>query len=195
VRTLLTENVILEPLTAAHADGMFAGLSDPDLYRYMNGAPPESPAWLRQRYQRLSIRQSPDGREKWWNWILRFRSNSDLIGTVQATIAGAEAEIAYVLFPRYRSSGLARDSVSAMIEELRTCGVTAVCASVDRDNRRSRRLLEVLGFGLRPLPDYRIQDAASDVWYVLDGGELERWQRWVSGRPLPFTERFAAESS
>ena len=179
LRTLHTERVILEPLTAQHADEMFAGLSDPDLHRYMGGSPPESADWLRQRYERLSIRQSPDGREQWWNWVLRLRSNSRLIGTVQATIAGGEAEIAYVLFHTFWYSGRARESVSAMIEELKTIGVTSICASVDCDNRRSRRLVEVLGFDIRPFPAWRIQDAATDVWYVLDGENLQSWQRPV----------------
>jgi RimJ/RimL family protein N-acetyltransferase len=59
--TLVTGDLLLEPLVAAHAEAMFAVLSDPALFRFIDGAPPGSVHELRQRYARLESRMSPDG--------------------------------------------------------------------------------------------------------------------------------------
>jgi RimJ/RimL family protein N-acetyltransferase len=168
VKTLVTERLTLEPLEAGHAEGMFEGLCDPELHRFLVERAPESVEWLRQRYERLSARQSDDGRELWWNWVLRLTHNCEFVGTVQATICNAEAEIAYVVFRPYWSHGLAAEAMASMIRELAGVGVTRVCACTDRENLRSRRLLERLGFEERPLPEYRREDGADDVWYVLE---------------------------
>ena len=39
MRTLETEGLVLEPLTAAHAEAMFELLSDPELFRYLDDSP------------------------------------------------------------------------------------------------------------------------------------------------------------
>jgi len=147
---------------------MFRGLSDPALYEFLVEPLPVSVEWLRERYERLSVRQSPDRKERWWNWALRVGSG-DLAGHVQATIRDDEAEIAYVLFREQWSRGLASEAVAGMIAELRDNGVSVICACADRANLRSRRLLERLGFHEGPLPEWRREEGVDDCWYVLDG--------------------------
>ncbi len=147
---------------------MFAGLSDPELYRFMADKPPLSIEALRQRYERLSSRQSPDGREQWLNWAIRRSLDADIAGFVQATIAEGAAEIAYVLFRSQWSQGLAHEAVLGMIEELMSNGVVSVAARSDCGNSRSRRLLERLGFVERPLPLFMQEEDPEDVWYVLE---------------------------
>src|SRR5438105_11650934 len=73
----------LEPQLPIHAEQMFEVLSDPAIYEYEN-EPPASVDWLRARFARLESRQSPDGCEKWLNWVIRLPS-SELAGYVQAT--------------------------------------------------------------------------------------------------------------
>jgi [ribosomal protein S5]-alanine N-acetyltransferase len=63
MRTIETGNLILEPQTAAHADVMFAVLSDPAIDAYEN-EPPPSAAWLRDRFTKLETRLSADGQER-----------------------------------------------------------------------------------------------------------------------------------
>ena len=139
----------LVPQTAAHAEEMFAVLSDPALYRYEN-EPPESLEWLRARFARLESRRSADGREQWLNWVLRL--DARLIGYVQATVhPDGQAAIAYVLSSAYWRRGLATQAVAAMIAELvEHYGVRRLSAVLKRDNLPSRRLLERLGFSLAP---------------------------------------------
>ena len=168
MRTLVTERLTLEPLQAHHAEQMFGGLSDPELYQFLDDRPPLSAETLRLRYERLARRQSPDGREQWWNWALRQHDQSHLIGYVQATIVTREAEISYVLFRPYWFQGLASEAVVAMIRYLRESGVDRICARTDEGNLRSRGLLERLNFERRPLPEFMRDEDPTDTWYVLE---------------------------
>jgi [ribosomal protein S5]-alanine N-acetyltransferase len=167
LRILFTDRLVLEPLGAGHAEGMFGGLSDPELYRFLMERPPVSVEWLRQRYERLSTRQSDDGRERWWNWVMRL-TGGEFVGYVQATIREGEAEIAYVVFRPYWRRGLAGEAVGEMIRELVSVGVTSICACTDRGNSKSRRMLERLEFEERTLPEWRREDGVDDVWYVIE---------------------------
>ena len=140
------QRITLEAQCAAHAADMFAVLSDPAIYEYEN-EPPASLEWLRDRFARLESRRSADGRQQWLNWVIRLPS-SQLAGYVQATVHGdGRAAIAYVLGSQYWGRGLAREAVEAMIAELvRSCQVRTLSAVLKRDNVRSLRLLERLGF-------------------------------------------------
>lgn len=136
----------LEPQVQAHAEAMFAILSDPAIYTYEN-EPPVSLEWLRERFARLASRRSPDGREQWLNWVIRLPSG-ELAGFVQATVSSeAEATIAYVLHSAHWGCGLASEAVQAMILELAHAhGVGRLVAVFKQQNHRSRSLLERLGF-------------------------------------------------
>jgi len=152
---IATPSSVLEPQVRAHAAGMFEVLSDPAIYRFEN-EPPESLEWLRARFARLESRRSPDGRQRWLNWVIRVPSG-ELAGYVQATVhADGRAAIAYVLASRYWGRGLASDAVTAMVGELRERhGVRTLCAVLKQANEPSRRLLERLGFvpATQPLLD------------------------------------------
>jgi ribosomal-protein-alanine N-acetyltransferase len=147
-RPLLTPRLWLEPQLPSHAPAMFKLLSDPVLYRFED-EPPKSVAWLARRYERLALRQSPDGLEHWLNWVLRRRDDAVAVGYVQATVrADGRALVAYVLGSPYWGQGLASEAVQAMLVEL--AGVWRVrlaLAVFKRGNQRSRSLLLRLGFG------------------------------------------------
>ena len=141
-----TGSLTLEPQTAAHAEEMFAVLSDPAIYEYEN-EPPPSLEWLRVRFTQLESRRSANGQEQWLNWVIRLPS-SELIGYVQATIDRTGcAAIAYELSSAHWGRGLARQAVAAMISELaQRYQVRQLTAVFKRRNLRSMRLLERLGF-------------------------------------------------
>lgn len=143
-----TGSLTLEPQTAAHAEEMFAVLTDPAIYEYEN-EPPPSLEWLRARFAKLESRMSPDGREQWLNWVIRLPT-SELVGYVQATVRpNGRAAIAYELSSAYWGRGLARRAVQAMISELiEHYEIRSLSAVLKRENHRSMRLLERLGFSL-----------------------------------------------
>ncbi len=62
---LETERLRLEPLLPEHAAHLFPVLADPRLYTYIPEEPMADQAALRQRYQRLATRHSPQGDELW----------------------------------------------------------------------------------------------------------------------------------
>ena len=140
----------LEPQVQGHAEEMFAVLADPAIYAHEN-APPPSLAWLAERYRKLESRASPDGTERWLNWVVRLPSG-ELAGCVQATVyASGRAAIAYELNSRHWGRGIATAAVERMIAELAAAyGVETLSAVLKGANLRSRRLLERLGFALAP---------------------------------------------
>ena len=139
-------SLTLEPQTATHAEEMFSVLGDPAIYEFEN-EPPASVEWLRERFTKLESRLSSDGQEQWLNWVIRVPT-SGLIGYVQATVhPGGRAAIAYVLASTHWGRGLARQAVQAMIAELvERYQVRCLSAVLKRENLRSMRLLERLGF-------------------------------------------------
>jgi [ribosomal protein S5]-alanine N-acetyltransferase len=151
MNTLRAGDLTLEPQYAAHAAKMFVVLSDPALYEY-ELEPPASEEWLRGRFAKLESRQSPDGRERWLNWVIRLDGGPP-IGYVQATVQeDCSACIAYVLSSTHWGRGIAGRAVEAMNDELvREYGVQSLYAVLKEDNARSRRLLERLGFAPSPV--------------------------------------------
>jgi [ribosomal protein S5]-alanine N-acetyltransferase len=146
MRPIVLDTLMLEPQVAAHADEMFAVLSDPRIYEYEN-EPPVSLATLRERFARLESRASPDGRELWLNWVLRLR-DGPAIGYLQATVYGSgRADVAYEMGSAWWGRGLASRAVQAMLDELIDhYGVRRLSAVLKSANHRSERLLRRLGF-------------------------------------------------
>jgi RimJ/RimL family protein N-acetyltransferase len=145
--TLEAEGLVLEPLTAVHADAMFALLSDPALYRYIDEDPPSDVDKLRARYARLESRESADGRQRWLNWVVRLPGQPPL-GFVQATVLGdGSAWVAYLLGSAHQGRGHATRATAAMLAHLEAeHGTSRLLANVEVDNLASIRLLQRLGF-------------------------------------------------
>jgi len=156
MRLIQTGSLTLEPQTAAHAEEMFAILSDLAIYEYEN-EPPSSLEGLRARFTKLESRLSANGQEQWLNWVIRLPT-SELVGYVQATVPpGDRAAIAYELSSAYWGRGLARQAVQAMISELvEHYRVHSLSSVLKRGNFRSARLLERLGFSLAS-PDQHVK--------------------------------------
>lgn len=150
MRVLESSIVRLEPQREAHAEALFEVLSDPAIYAFEN-EPPASVEWLRERFRRLESRESADGTERWLNWVV-FAIPATPVGYVQATVyPTGHADIAYVLGSRFWGRGLATAAVELMVAELQArYGVKTMAATLKRENARSLRLLERLGFAPAP---------------------------------------------
>ena len=155
MRALQSPRLMLEPQTALHAPAMFELLSDPAIYTYEN-QPPASLDALTQRFQRLEARQSPDGSEQWLNWVLRQRSDGELIGYVQATVqADGRALVAYELASRHWGQGLGSEAVQAMLDELAGGGPVRPAQQVQqvqqvREVRQVQQVRQALAIFKRP---------------------------------------------
>ena len=146
METLTTDQLVLEPLTRDHAEAMYEVLRDPRLFTYLDYGPPPSAEHLLGVYEELEARVSPDGSQLWLNWAVRPRGAAP-VGFVQATVAGADAWVAYVLAREYWGRGFAAEATQAVIDHMRSaCGVTRFLATTEAQNERSLRLLLRLGF-------------------------------------------------
>lgn len=146
MRTLVTPLVRLEPQVQAHAAEMFELLCDPAIYEFER-EPPPSLERLAAGYQRLESRQSPDGSERWLNWIVRLHSG-EATGYVQATVLPAgRCVVGYEFGSRFWRRGIASAALQAMFAELAEAyQVHTLVAELKAANYRSLGLLRKLGF-------------------------------------------------
>lgn len=144
---LTTQRLTLEPITAAHAEHMLAGLSDPALYTFVPQNPPASLDALAARYKRLESRSSPDGAEWWLNWAVRL-TDGDYVGDVQATVDEDNvATLAWTIFVPHQRKGYAKEAALKLREHL----IGPFMAEkfnvfLDTRNKASIALVESLGF-------------------------------------------------
>jgi RimJ/RimL family protein N-acetyltransferase len=149
--------VSLVPLGVEHANQL-AGLLEDAFVRDALGV--GDVEGLRRRFAAWESRRSPDGDERWLNWVVRERADGRALGWVQATVRGGTASIAYALLAAERRRGAASDAVRAMIRWLRAeLGVTELTASIAPANLASAQVARAVG--LEPT-DRR--DAGEIIW-------------------------------
>jgi RimJ/RimL family protein N-acetyltransferase len=174
---LETSRLILEPLVASHAHALYAALQAPELYRFIPQDPPPSPKSLAVRYASLATRRSPDGLERWLNWVLRQRDTGIYVGTVEVTVyPNRTAELAYQVFPPYWRQGYAMEGCTCVLAHLvADYQVSRVAAAIDTRNASSIGLVERLGFtrvAMTPHADYfkgMYSDEYRNEWSVSQG--------------------------
>ncbi|MFF9339093.1 MULTISPECIES: GNAT family N-acetyltransferase [unclassified Streptomyces] len=117
VEAIHTERLELVPLEVGHAEEMAGVLGDPALHRFIGGAP-ESLEELRARYVRWGA-GAPEAGTSWCNWVVRERDGGRLAGTVQATVVGDGAEVAWVVGTAWQGRGYASEAARALVGWLR----------------------------------------------------------------------------
>ena len=139
-----TSRLTLTPLDVADAAEMVDVLSDPALYAFTGGTPPNF-AQLLELY-RHQTSGAPRGGDIWHNWILRLDGSA--IGYVQATVKGVCADLAWFVGVPWQGSGYATESSQAVRDWLADRGVARFSAQIHPDNGASRAVATRLG--LRP---------------------------------------------
>ncbi|MGW1213607.1 GNAT family N-acetyltransferase [Streptomyces sp. NPDC002499] len=141
--TIHTPHLDLLPLRVDHAPEMAEVLSDPALHTYIGGTP-SSPTALRARYERL-VTGSPDPSVTWLNWVLRHRTDTHLLGTVQATVTGETAEIAWITGTPWQGKGYASEAVRALITWLTEQHVRTAIAHIHPAHLASEAVARAAG--------------------------------------------------
>lgn len=145
---LQTERLLLDPLEESDAEEMAAVLADPALYLHTGGEPPDA-ATLGARYARQSVGASPDGSQRWFNWIVRTREPRAAVGYVQATlwIETGIADMAWVVGAPFQRRGYASEAAGAVTAWLTSRpDVRRVTAHVATANVASEGVARRLGF-------------------------------------------------
>jgi RimJ/RimL family protein N-acetyltransferase len=153
VEPLETVRLALEPVRPAHADEMAPLMGDRRLYAFTGGIPPTLDE-LRARYTRQAAGRSPDGVERWFNWIVRRRADGLAVGFVQAAIsddppvpAPATAVLGWALGVQFHGHGYAGEAVGAMLRWLEAAGVTRAVAYIHPEHSASMAVARALGMG------------------------------------------------
>ncbi len=143
--------LVLEPLQTEHADELAPVLDDASLHRFI-GREPLSVDELRARFDRQTRGWSPDGRERWLNWMVRQGATDRAIGTVQATVTRREpatvAELAWVIGSSFQRQGFAKEAVQLVAAWLREQGVGCLRAHIHP--RHDASMAVARSIGLRP---------------------------------------------
>jgi RimJ/RimL family protein N-acetyltransferase len=142
-----TSRLRLVALRPEHAMEMAAVLADPGLYTFTGGTPPR-PDELRARYERWNEGSSSPG-VSWLNWVIWFREQRRLVGTVQATISladeGRVAEVAWIVGGLWHGRGIATEAARALAAWLRTQSVDLVVAHIHPDHDASSAVAAAAG--------------------------------------------------
>lgn len=150
IQLLTAPSLDLEPLTVEHADELHRLLDDPALHTFTGGQPADIHE-LRARYARQVLGRSPDGSQRWLNWVVRDRDTGRAVGTVQATVTTADgrrtAEVAWVVARPHQRRGYAREAARTMAAWLRAHGVQELVAHVHPDHTASAAVARTLGLG------------------------------------------------
>jgi RimJ/RimL family protein N-acetyltransferase len=97
---------------------------------------------LRARLRAWESRRSPDGSERWLNWIVL---DDEPAAWVQATIRGDAALVAYAVLPARRGEGVATEAVVAVTSWLHEQH-PVVEAHIADDNLASQAVARRAGF-------------------------------------------------
>jgi [ribosomal protein S5]-alanine N-acetyltransferase len=148
MQEISTLRLLLQPLTAAHAELLFGVMQDHALYAFIATPYPTDLEFYRQRLKTLCKCTSADGEEQWLNWTLRLRVDGAAIGYIQATVfADRTAEIGYVIGVPFQRNGYATEALTLLCSHLHMAyAADAVFANVKLANLPSVALLQKLGF-------------------------------------------------
>jgi len=163
---LTTSRLELVPLAAGDADEMATVLGDEQLYSFIGGVPPTVDQ-LRERYRRLVVGGSADGRQEWHNWIVRLSFSGEAIGTVQATIidAGRRADVAWVISLARQGRGFASEAAAALVRWLEARGVQAITAHIHPGHGASATVAARAGL----VPTDEIDADGERIWQRIVG--------------------------
>jgi RimJ/RimL family protein N-acetyltransferase len=135
-----------ERLLPAHVDELAAVLRNDDVYRHIGGTP--SLEGFRLRMLR-ALEGPPPGRQdqRWINYLVRLAATGEAIGRLEATVIGANAEVAFLFDPARWGQGHASRSLQWFHEQLRVDAGDVQCwATTMAHNTRCRALLERGGY-------------------------------------------------
>ena len=88
---------------------------------------------------------SPEGGETWRNWVVRQRSDGQTIGTVQATIVGDEATLAWTIGSDWQGHGYAKEAATAVSAWVATSGVVWLRAAIHPGHEASAAVARSIG--------------------------------------------------
>lgn len=153
-----TERLILRPKKQKDIPFMLDLFNNDEVRQYLGGYPPRDEKAMMHMIRR---RSSTD-------WVAALADNDEYIGECMLIkiVDDYLAEIGYYFRQSYWGQGFANEAANAVIAYcVDTLHLSRLCATIDNDNVRSKKLIEKLGFtwvALLPEADFggRVADVA-----------------------------------
>ncbi|MDX6259669.1 MAG: hypothetical protein QOH84_1357 [Kribbellaceae bacterium] len=139
----VTDRLAMLPLRVEYSVVMAKVLADPALYVFTGGEPATAEA-LSERYRRQVAGPGRPG-ESWLNWVISATQYDELVGYVQATVLGDEAEIAWVLGTAWQGHGYAKEAAVGLVGWLEAHGAVRIIAHVHPDHTVSAAVASAAG--------------------------------------------------
>lgn len=149
IEPINTSKLQLEPLSINHAKEAAITFADPKLHKFIGGKP-ATVTELSKRYAKLESGHSLDGKQLWFNWMLRNTMSKNLVGTVQATVenpknANVYATIAWVVGKQFQNKGYAKEATQAMVVWLKNKNINTLQAFIHPNNKASETIAKYVG--------------------------------------------------
>ena len=139
------ERLTLILVTRHHAPDMYPILADTSLYQFTGGQPPRNVDAVERWFSDLESRKSPDGTQRWLTWVVQLKEQKALIGYVQATITGVQANIAWMIGTNWQGRGYAKEAVALLTARLKQHAVKQLTAYIHPDHKASQRVATSIG--------------------------------------------------
>lgn len=164
--TLTTERLLLRPMAASDAEGIFMLRSNERVNQYINREPAQTIADAEAFINKV-LNNAAAGTS--YQWVLTLKSEARLIGTIclwNISEDRTTAELGYDLLPHYHGLGLMSEAVKSILAfGFQQANFHQIEAFTHSDNLPSRKLLEQHGFQLQP--DRKDDDDPINVIYEL----------------------------
>jgi RimJ/RimL family protein N-acetyltransferase len=152
------------PVLAKHAPLLFDTLRDESLYLHTGGTPPATVGEVKNWFEALESRSSPDGQQGWLTWIIYLTVERQPIGYLQATLDGDQADIAWLVGSEWQGNGFASESASRLVAWLVDYGVCGISARIRPGHAASCRVASAAG-----LVRSGYQEDGEDIWQLRPG--------------------------
>jgi RimJ/RimL family protein N-acetyltransferase len=146
---LESQRLQYEKITPAHAEELQVALCDHRVYEFITDHGTPTADELLQVFTRKALGSPPTrSDETWIDYAIRSKESGVAIGRIEATILEGQAEVAYLLGPRYWGYGFALEAMCWLHQLLQyEFRVFEFWATVSPNNDRSTRLLARLEYG------------------------------------------------
>lgn len=144
---LASATLTYEPLVPEHAQELVDALGDPRVSEHCPEPEPSTIESMRSLIHRLHDGPPPQrSGERWLNFVVRL-GGSPIIGRLEATIIGPDAELAFLFAPTAWGRGYASEAVRWLEGYCRdSANAERFWAAVTPENERAIRLLQRLGY-------------------------------------------------
>lgn len=154
-----TERLILRPRAEKDIPNMLKMFNNDEVREFLGSNPP--------RDEQSMVEMVRNRTET--KWTVALKDKDEFIGDVMIPeiAEGYLGEIGYRFMKEYWGCGFAYEAVSAVIEHCKsTLNLKRLFATIDNKNRKSKKLIEKLGFTLvAVLPESNLRGRVTDVAY------------------------------